>query len=80
MMPCPVDTAEMRRMAAGRITSTAMQTAFLLNAAADDLDALRATNPLLFFTLRAVVSVSRDSLPESSRDSETRSVPGEGEV
>ena len=52
----------------------------ILYAAADDLDALRAENLLLFFGLRGIVAVSRDSLRESMRDSETRSVPGEGEV
>ena len=48
--------------------------------AADEFDALRAVNPLLFFGLHRVVAKPRDSLRESSRDSETRSVPGEGEV
>ena len=50
------------------------------NAAAAELDALRSANLLLFFGLRRVGLQPRDSLNESSRDSETRSVPGEGEV
>ena len=53
---------------------------FILYAAANDLDALRAANLLLFFGLRGVVAKPRDSLRDSMRDSETRSVPGEGEI
>ena len=51
-----------------------------MTATVEELDKLRTANLLLFFTLRAVVAKPRDSLRESSRDSETRSVPGEGEM